>query len=210
MGAQKEQTWLSLGEAARRLGVHANSLRRWADNGQIAHIVTPGGHRRFAAENIHTLLEQRRQGLVPVVAGSTWMEAALTHTRHEITAHPDAAWLVPFDAEHRAEKRGLGRRLMSLLIQFVALPAESEALLGEARAIGAAYAGNARSLNMPLTTVLSAVLFFRQTVLTAALERPDDAQWRPRDQHRLISRLSRLLNEVELSVVESYESAPAG
>lgn len=204
-----KESWVSLGEAARRLGVHTNTVRRWADEGQIPYMLTIGGHRRFADDDIEALLEQRQYGLVPTRPGSAWMDAALSYTRQEITAHSDAAWLVPFDGEHRAEKRGLGRRLMSLLLQFVALPSESEALLAEARVIGAAYAGNARSLNMSLSTVLSAVLFFREAILTVALEPPGEAPWRPQDQHRLISRISRLLNEVELSVVESYESAPA-
>ena len=39
--------WLSLGEASRLLGVTPATLRRWADHGDVAAFVTPGGHRRF-------------------------------------------------------------------------------------------------------------------------------------------------------------------
>jgi DNA-binding transcriptional MerR regulator len=38
---------LSLGPASRVLGVDPDTLRRWADFGQIEDYTTPGGHRRF-------------------------------------------------------------------------------------------------------------------------------------------------------------------
>src|SRR5438270_484190 len=37
---------LSLGEASRMLGTTPATLRRWADLGEVATFVTPGGHRR--------------------------------------------------------------------------------------------------------------------------------------------------------------------
>ena len=40
-------TWLSLGPAARLVGVDPDTLRRWADAGQVDVFTTPGGHRRF-------------------------------------------------------------------------------------------------------------------------------------------------------------------
>jgi hypothetical protein len=171
-------------------------------------MVTLGGHRRFAVDDIQTLRQQHRQGLLPAAAGPAWLEAALAHTRREIAAHHDASWLAPLDDGTRAAERGLGRQLMGVLMQFVALPEENEALLAEARAIGVAYVAHARSARMSLTTILSAVLFFREAVLTAALAQPDGANRHPQEQRRLLGRITHLLNEVELSVVAAYESAP--
>ena len=48
----KPQTWLPLSLAAARLNVHPTTLRRWADNGDIPFLLTPGGHRRFAVSDI--------------------------------------------------------------------------------------------------------------------------------------------------------------
>ena len=42
------ERWLTLSQAAQELGVHLTTLRRWADNGDIPVMLTPGGHRRFA------------------------------------------------------------------------------------------------------------------------------------------------------------------
>jgi len=39
--------WLTVGEASRVLGVHPDTLRRWADAGDVPVFVTPGKQRRF-------------------------------------------------------------------------------------------------------------------------------------------------------------------
>jgi excisionase family DNA binding protein len=40
-------TFVNIGKAAKALGVHQNTLRRWADEGKIETIRSSGGHRRF-------------------------------------------------------------------------------------------------------------------------------------------------------------------
>ena len=40
------EAWLSLKAASKKLNVHPTTLRRWADNGDIPVMLTPGGHRR--------------------------------------------------------------------------------------------------------------------------------------------------------------------
>jgi excisionase family DNA binding protein len=42
-------------EAAQALGVSASTLRRWGDTGRLTVIRTTGGHRRYAAEDVHRL-----------------------------------------------------------------------------------------------------------------------------------------------------------
>ncbi|MBD2387974.1 MerR family transcriptional regulator, partial [Cylindrospermum sp. FACHB-282] len=39
-------------EAAKRLGVHVSSLRRWENEGKLKAIRTPGGQRRFILEEV--------------------------------------------------------------------------------------------------------------------------------------------------------------
>jgi excisionase family DNA binding protein len=38
---------LSISDAAKRLGVHINTLRRWADQGEVKAVRLPSGYRRF-------------------------------------------------------------------------------------------------------------------------------------------------------------------
>lgn len=47
-----EPALLTIGEAAKALGVHVDTLRRWADAGLIQVVVLPSGHRRFRAADI--------------------------------------------------------------------------------------------------------------------------------------------------------------
>lgn len=57
---------LSTSQAARELGVSLGTVRRWADMGYLRAYRTPGGQRRFNAEQIEAFvrsLEQR--GHVP-------------------------------------------------------------------------------------------------------------------------------------------------
>ena len=50
--------YLSPGEAALSLHVSAKTIDRWADAGQIACVVTLGGHRRFRPEDIDALVKE--------------------------------------------------------------------------------------------------------------------------------------------------------
>jgi excisionase family DNA binding protein len=51
--------WLPLGQAAKKLGVHPTTLRRWAENGDFPVMVTPGGHRRFASADLERFAQDR-------------------------------------------------------------------------------------------------------------------------------------------------------
>ena len=55
VGQLAERRWLTLHDAARILGVHANTLRRWSDAASIRSYRTMGGHRRLAAEDVDRL-----------------------------------------------------------------------------------------------------------------------------------------------------------
>jgi excisionase family DNA binding protein len=50
---------ISLGEAARRLGVSPESVRHWANSGRIPHLRTPGGRRFFRTDDIQRWIESR-------------------------------------------------------------------------------------------------------------------------------------------------------
>jgi excisionase family DNA binding protein len=46
---------LRIGQAAARLGIAPQTLRRWADRGLVQAVTLPSGHRRFAAADIEAL-----------------------------------------------------------------------------------------------------------------------------------------------------------
>lgn len=68
--------WLSINEACRLLGVDQSTLRRWSDAGKVPVFRTPGGHRRYAEDDLLTLLGERSRRSVYVSAVSAPLEAA--------------------------------------------------------------------------------------------------------------------------------------
>lgn len=53
---------LSTSQAAEALGVSLGTIRRWSDMGHLASYRTPGGQRRFSAEQIDEFLEKLKRG----------------------------------------------------------------------------------------------------------------------------------------------------
>ena len=49
---------LSIGEAARRLGIPVSTLRDWADANRVPVLRTPTGYRRFDPDDIERLRRQ--------------------------------------------------------------------------------------------------------------------------------------------------------
>jgi excisionase family DNA binding protein len=54
--AAREREWLTMAQAADRLGVSPPTLRRWAAQGRIPSTRTLGGHRRIALRELPTLV----------------------------------------------------------------------------------------------------------------------------------------------------------
>jgi excisionase family DNA binding protein len=54
VGANPE--WLTLGQAAKYLGVAQSTIRKWSDSGRLSAFYTPGGHRRFRREDLDSFL----------------------------------------------------------------------------------------------------------------------------------------------------------
>jgi excisionase family DNA binding protein len=64
-GSNGATDWLTLGQAARYLGVAQSTIRKWSDQGRLPAFYTPGGHRRY-----------RQRDLDAFVAGSAGGAAA--------------------------------------------------------------------------------------------------------------------------------------
>ncbi|MFQ5409994.1 MAG: hypothetical protein ACE5FI_16420 [Anaerolineales bacterium] len=117
----------------------------------------------------------------------------------------NASWLMAFDAEDRERKRRLGQRLIGVMLQFISTGDEAEGLLEEAEAIGRAHAHNAISMRLSLTEALRAAMFFRDVVVEAAVQLPETARVKPEANTRLLRRINKLLNAVQLAMVAEYE-----
>ncbi len=200
------EKWLSLSEAAKKLSVHPTTLRRWADNGGLPVMLTPGGHRRFALSDIEQFA-QARHGL-RLVNGieQLWADRALSQVRQEITDHQNKqSWLTIIDAPTREHNRLLGRQLMALMLQYISNGDDEESVFMEARRIGAEYGRIAQASGLPLTDALQASIFFRDTMIETALQLPTNMNIRAEANLQLLRRINVLLNAVHLAVAGVYE-----
>lgn len=197
--------WLSLSQAADILGVHNTTLRRWADNGDIPHMLTPGGHRRFSARDVEHFADRQRQESTSVSLEQVWAEQALTQTRRELVVKKDKPWLSVQNEDVRERHRELGRRLLGLTLQYISDQDGNGGLLAEAEAVGHEYGRIATKAGLPLTESLQATLFFRDMLVETSLQLPESAHVKPEANLRLMRRINQLLNAVQLAIAEAYE-----
>jgi excisionase family DNA binding protein len=154
--------WLSLGEASRILGITPGTLRRWADQGDVAAFVTPGGHRRFPRSTIESLLPQtrsRRPRLAGI--GATAERVARVYRRAKPAGRP------ALSEEHRAEFRERGHRLLALLLEQLNQEGTkaSGVELAEAAASASEYGRRAASLGASLSETVEAFVRFRSAFI---------------------------------------------
>jgi excisionase family DNA binding protein len=57
-----EPDWLTLGQAAKYLGVAQSTIRKWSDQGRVPAFYTPGGHRRYRRADLDKFLENSGPG----------------------------------------------------------------------------------------------------------------------------------------------------
>jgi len=60
--ARRDPEWLTLGQAARFLGVAQSTIRKWSDQGRVPAFYTPGGHRRYRRGDLEAFLARSGPG----------------------------------------------------------------------------------------------------------------------------------------------------
>jgi len=199
--------WLSLQDASRMLGVHPSTLRQWADAGKIHTVRTPGGHRRFAETDVRALLEP--EPLEP--AGiQLLVQSALGRARLEVSGGKmsEQSWYKRFDETDKAEHRELGRKLLSLVMQYLSQPGDRQSVLDEARALGRAYGERSVSRNLRITESVSAFLYFQDFLMDGVRQMAKAVgQSANIDLVAAYQQIGEFTNEVLLAMLEVYERA---
>jgi excisionase family DNA binding protein len=203
MALETTERWLGLSEAAKYLGVHFTTLRRWADAGQVSCIRTPGGRRRFAEADLARSLQAMRQ---PVRSMVPLESKALDMARQEIRAgYPAQSQLLAhFGEQQRSWFKYSGQALLGLLIQFSSRSDSGDIFLDEARRLGSEYGAMCCQAGMTVTETVRTFLFFSHSMLhtvqqAGAVNGPADEEG-----HRLYQRMSDFMDAILLATLESY------
>lgn len=62
--------YVTTGEVAKRLAVDPATVRRWAIEGRLPAVVTPGGHYRFREADIDAFLAPAARGAAPAASAT--------------------------------------------------------------------------------------------------------------------------------------------
>src|SRR3990172_6044957 len=95
---------------------------------------------------------------------------------------------------------------MMITMRYRTEESEDESLVGEAQTIGRQYGENARTLGLSLTVALQASMFFRDALVAAAVDLPENVRIPPASQLDMVKRISKVLNTAQLGVAEAYSS----
>jgi len=111
--------WLSLGPAARLVGVDPDTLRRWADAGRIDVFTTPGGHRRFDRRALERVRASRHTRVQPLASLGATPERLSRAYRRSYGSQGTARPLAPGAEADREAYRQDGRRLVEALVMHL-------------------------------------------------------------------------------------------
>jgi len=196
---------LSLQEASDMLGVAASTLRRWGDAGRVPMKRTLGGHRRFARGDIRKLAARQAPGGSGLVAAHPQAGARGWGVDEREMARQE--WHARLSNRAPAERmRGLGQRLLGLLIQYLNRREDDGRFLREARAVGMNYGRETRQARVDMHDTVEAFLFFRNAFSEMAMPIPGIAQPTDLDEAlALQKRLNRFMDAILLGLISGYE-----
>jgi excisionase family DNA binding protein len=209
--APRRTDWLSLGPAARLLGVDADTLRRWADAGRIEAFTTPGGHRRFSRRSIERLISANRAGGShgPPRLGARADRIAAAYRRR--AAGPRFRIATPLDGSERQAVRLDGQGLVASLVAFLDAsdPSERERIEDDATELTVDLARRMAAARVPLSDSIARFVMAREPLLEGLLR---TARRRHLDADRLaavFADASTILDRLLLAFVAAHEAASA-
>jgi excisionase family DNA binding protein len=201
--------WLSLSEAAKLLGVHYTTLRRWTNQGLIDHIRTPGGRRKFTRKAIDDFLNLHRPHASDAHAIQAIGSTLVTRTREEFLTSDivEQTWYLQMSEGQRLSLRKSGNRLVALLFQYCARNVNGEVFLEEGIVIAREYGRFCYSVGMTLEECVRTFLFFRRSMLYAIHETGTLQTIGDMSTHHIFERMVYFLDEFIVNMVAEYENA---
>lgn len=200
--------WITLGQACKLLGVNESTLRRWADAGHVRSFRTPGGHRRFSEDDLRVLMA----GQTPAAAEpyDSISGLALARIRRRLQrgrGASNAHWYSNLSDEDRDNMRPLGRRLVTLISEYLSKGSKRTPLLDEAKEIAQEYGKLLVQDGMSLRDAVEGFTFFRKTLDETAMEEAQKNELSADKAIELWELLTTLGDHVLISIAQSYEDA---
>ena len=198
----QERTWITLGLARAQLGINEATLRHWADDGLVRAFRTPGGHRRFAADDIQALIDSgsKPRGRFRLSDDTTVLPRI--RRRVNTTKPRNPGWMNKFSEAAHQQMRELGREFLDLCTSYVDRP--SKQTLAIASQLGGAYAKASRENGLVLHEAIEAFIFFREVTVNAIKPTLVRQGSSATDVCTTLEQVSRLTDRVLLGMTSIY------
>ncbi|HAX25288.1 MAG TPA: helix-turn-helix domain-containing protein [Thermomicrobiales bacterium] len=201
--------WLSIDQACQMLGVDPSTLRRWSDSGKVPVFRTPGGHRRYAEDDLKAIVtgDPQRSGINRRVLTNRSMSAY----EHDYLAQARTrAWYRAYDPRTLDEMRPLGRRMVDLTIRYISGRGDRESLLDEGRDLGREYGYYSARVGLSTADALEAFLFFRTPVIQTVSGQILDEHLSSQRASRISGDLTHFMDQVLVATVRAHQAYGGG
>jgi excisionase family DNA binding protein len=202
--------WLSLGRASKLIGVNESTLRRWADDGRLRSFRTPGGHRRFAAQELQRLQDGDARPVTQEGHSLESLAVARIRRRLQRETSQRAHWYSGVGEEGRLRFRPLGRRLVALVDDCVSKKVRGGRLADEAKAIGREYGAELARDGVALRDAVEAFTFFRRSLDETARELAHQKSLTADESAAVWQHVSQLADVVLVAMTAAVEDSLPG
>ena len=202
--------WLTLGEASRILGVDPDTLRRWADNGKVDVLKTPGGHRRFLRASIEGMLPRPRRPVHRSLSamGEPPDRIAAEFLKRVRSDMAEQDWHQHFDETSLRWFRERGMRMSDLLIGYLDADRRPrrDDLLAQAASLGTEYGVEAKRRGLSLGEATQVFLFFRARFLAEIANVARRRTLEAEQAASLFAEADRALDTVILALIDAHRA----
>ena len=198
--------FLGISKASQLLGISETTLRRWTDEGRIRVFITPGGHRRYPANELRQFMQARRavQGIASVAS-----HLEDTVPVHRTTARADIGSALsmsqlPKESQERLARSG--RELLDLVVRYIVQPAKREETIQLVRKVGEEHGRTLAALGLPLVDSLDAFIKHRNLLVEAAAQFAKKGHVSSERAVAAVPMVTRILDEALVSLVAAHQS----
>jgi excisionase family DNA binding protein len=205
-GATAERHWLTIRDACAILGVDQSTLRRWSDAGKVPVFLTPGGHRRYAQEDILALAKgsarPRRR-----ISKQALTEASLSQYAHDqyVTDVRQRPWYGEFDAASLAEHRQRGLAMVTLAVRYVSGRADREEIMADACEIARAYGRDSARHGLGIGDAVQMYLRARTPIIQGVIQFLDQGAISSARAGRIFTDVVEFMDRTLSAMMQQYE-----